>query len=68
MYVRTQQAAVEEKAADLAAAVADVAAQAQEQAAKEAAARVAAEKVKREREQQVCMISSIVCLRVMLAV
>lgn len=52
-HSKVQQAAVAAKAAELAAAVADVEAHHQEQAAKEAAAKRAAEKVKQERQQQV---------------
>lgn len=48
-----QQAALAAKAADLAAAVADVEAHSQEQAAKAEAARRAADRVKQERHQQV---------------
>jgi hypothetical protein len=53
--VRVKQEAIATKAADLAAAVADVEAHQQEQAAKAEAARRAAEKVKVERHQQVCV-------------
>lgn len=50
---KQQQAATAAKLNDLAAAVADVAAHAEEQAAKQAAAKQAADKVRQERQQQV---------------
>lgn len=53
-HSKAQQAALTAKAADLAAAVADVEAHGQEQAAKAEAARRAADRVKQERHQQVC--------------
>lgn len=57
-HKEVQQAAVAAKAADLAAAVADVEAHVQEQAAKAEAAKRAASKVKVERQQQVGMPTS----------
>jgi len=50
---KQQQAATAAKLNDLAVAVADVAAHAEEQAAKQAAAKQAADKVRQERQQQV---------------
>jgi hypothetical protein len=58
-HSKAQQAAVAAKHADLAAAVADVAAHVEEQAAKAAAAKQAADKVKRERAQQVGLVRSL---------
>jgi hypothetical protein len=52
-HSKVQQAALAAKAADLAAAVADVEAHGQEQAAKAEAAKRAADRVKQERHQQV---------------
>lgn len=55
-HSKAQQAALAAKAADLAAAVADVEAHGQEQAAKAETVRRAADRVKLERHQQVCAV------------